>query len=144
LLLYLSHLALGVSNWPVIYFINYTPISSLALFITVPSLYVLQIHFCASNNVAEYEALVHGLKLAKEISIWRIICFGDSNLVVHQVSGEWDAKDANMASYHFFLQQLCGFFKGCEFHHIPEQTTTRQIGCQRSAPPSRRFRLECR
>jgi hypothetical protein len=36
LLLYLSHLALGVSNWPVIYFINYTPTSSLALFITAP------------------------------------------------------------------------------------------------------------
>jgi hypothetical protein len=29
--------SLGVSNWPVIYFINYTPISSLALFITTPS-----------------------------------------------------------------------------------------------------------
>jgi ribonuclease HI len=60
--------------------------------------YVLQVHFHASNNVAEYEALVHGLKLAKEVGIWRILCFGDSDLVVHQVSGEWDAKDANMAS----------------------------------------------
>jgi hypothetical protein len=29
--------SLGVSNWPVIYFINYTPTSSLALFITAPS-----------------------------------------------------------------------------------------------------------
>jgi hypothetical protein len=37
LLLYSSHLARGVSNWPVIYFINYTPTSSLALFITAPS-----------------------------------------------------------------------------------------------------------
>jgi hypothetical protein len=37
LLLYSSHLALGVSNWLVIYFINYTPTSSLALFITVQS-----------------------------------------------------------------------------------------------------------
>jgi hypothetical protein len=37
LLLYSSNLALGVSNWPVIYFINYTPTSSLALFITAPS-----------------------------------------------------------------------------------------------------------
>jgi hypothetical protein len=62
---------------------------------------------------------VHGLKLAKEIGIWRILCFGDSDLVVHQVSGEWDTKDANMASYHFYVQQLCGFFKGCEFHHVP-------------------------
>ena len=43
---------------------------------------MLQIHFAASNNVAEYEALVHGLRLAKEIGIQRIICFGDSDLVV--------------------------------------------------------------
>jgi ribonuclease HI len=50
--------------------------------------YVLQMHFRASNNIAEYEAQVHGLKLAKEIGIRRILCFGDSNLVVHQVSGE--------------------------------------------------------
>src|ERR1043165_2357434 len=38
--------------------------------------YVLQIHFAASNNVAEYEALVHGIKLAKEIGIRRILCYG--------------------------------------------------------------------
>jgi ribonuclease HI len=82
--------------------------------------YVLQIHFRASNNVAEYEALVHGLKLAKEIGIRRILCFGDSDLVVHQVSGEWDAKDASMVSYRFYVQQLCGFFEGCEFHHVPK------------------------
>jgi ribonuclease HI len=81
--------------------------------------YVLQIHFHALNNVAEYEALVHGLKLAKEIGIRRILCFGDSDLVVHQVSREWDAKYANMASYRFYVQQLCGFFEGCEFHHVP-------------------------
>jgi hypothetical protein len=37
LLLFSSNLALGVSNWPVIYFINYMPTSSLALFNTAPS-----------------------------------------------------------------------------------------------------------
>jgi ribonuclease HI len=45
--------------------------------------YMLQMHFRALNNVAEYKALVHGLKLAKEIGIRRILCFGDSDLVVH-------------------------------------------------------------
>ena len=48
----------------------------------------LQIHFAASNNVAEYEALVHGLRLAKELGIQRILCYGDSDLVVQQCSGE--------------------------------------------------------
>jgi hypothetical protein len=76
-------------------------------------------HFRASNNIAEYEALVHGLKMAKQISIRRILCFGDSDLVMHQVSGDWDARDANMASYRLYVQQLSGFFKGCEFHHVP-------------------------
>ncbi|KAK1601714.1 hypothetical protein QYE76_019023 [Lolium multiflorum] len=77
-------------------------------------LYVLQIHFAASNNVAEYEALIHGLKLAKEIGVRRILCFGDSDLVIQQASGDWDAKDANMASYRLHVQQLSGFFDGLD------------------------------
>jgi ribonuclease HI len=103
--------------------------------------YVLQIHFTTLNNVAKYKALVHGLKLAKEIGIRRILCFGDSDLVVHQVSGDWDAKDANMASYCFYVQQLCGFFEGCELHHIPranndEADQLSKIGSTRQAIPT--------
>ena len=48
--------------------------------------------------MAEYEALVHDIKLAKEIGIQRILCYGDSDLVVQQCTGSWDAKDENMAS----------------------------------------------
>jgi ribonuclease HI len=77
--------------------------------------YVLQIHFAASNNVAEYEALFHGLKVAKEIGVRRIECFGDSDLVVQQTSGNWDALDPNMALYRFLIQQIGGYFEGCEF-----------------------------
>src|SRR3954465_2241406 len=81
--------------------------------------YVLQIHFEVSNNVAEYAALVHGIKLAKEIDIRNIESFSDSDLVVQQCTGNWDAKDANMASYWFLVQQLSGYFEGCEYHHVP-------------------------
>ena len=49
--------------------------------------YVLQIHFNASNNVAEYEALHHGLHMAKEIGVKRLPCFGDTDLVVQQLDG---------------------------------------------------------
>jgi hypothetical protein len=99
-------------------------------------------HFRASNNVTEYEALVHGLKMTKEIGIQRILCFGDSDLVVHQVSGEWDAKDANMASYHFYVQQLSGFFEGCKFHHVPranndEADRLSKIGSTKQDIPAR-------
>ncbi|KAM3210664.1 hypothetical protein ACQJBY_064562 [Aegilops geniculata] len=81
--------------------------------------YALQIHFTASSNVAKYEALMHGLWLAKELGIWRILCYGDLGLVVQQCSGEWDARDPNMASYCFLVQKMSGFFLGCEFHHVP-------------------------
>ena len=69
--------------------------------------------------MAEYESLVHGVRVAKEIGIRRILCYVDSNLVVQQCTGTWDAKDENMARYRFLVQQLSGFFEGCEFHHIP-------------------------
>ena len=81
--------------------------------------YALQIHFAASNNVAEYEALVHGLRLAKEFGIRCILCYGDSDLVVQQCSNEWVARDSNMASYRFLVQKLSGSFEGCEFLHVP-------------------------
>ncbi|KAK1610980.1 hypothetical protein QYE76_034653 [Lolium multiflorum] len=91
----------------------------------------------ASNNVAEYEALIHGAGQGD----WRAshTCFGDSDLVIHQASGS-DAKDANMASYRFHVQQLSGFFDGCEFHHVPRANneaadTLSKIGSTRQAIP---------
>ena len=103
--------------------------------------YVLQVHFAASNNVAEYEALIHGLRLAKELGIRRILCYGDSDLVVQQSSGDWDAKDANMASYRFLVQQLSGYFDGCEFLHVPRNDNEQadalaRIGSTRQAIPA--------
>ena len=103
--------------------------------------YVLQIHFAASNNVAEYEALVHGLKVAKEVGVRRIQCFGDSDLVVQQVSGNWDALDANMKSYRFHVQMVSGFFDGCEFHHVPRAENEAadvlsKLGSSRQAIPA--------
>ena len=102
--------------------------------------YVFQIHFATSNNVAEYEALVHGLKVAKEIGIRRILCYGDSDLVVQQVSGNWDALDDNMALYRFHVQKLSGYFDGCEFHHIPRAEndaadTLSKLGSTRQSIP---------
>jgi ribonuclease HI len=48
--------------------------------------YLLQILFEVSNNEAEYEALLHGLRLAVSLGIKRLLVFGDSLLVVHQVN----------------------------------------------------------
>jgi hypothetical protein len=90
--------------------------------------------------VAEYEALVHGLKVSKDIDIHRITCFGDSDLVIQQCSSIWDAHDANMGSYRFLVQQLSGYFEGCEFQHVPRAQneagdTLSKLGSSRESIP---------
>ena len=48
--------------------------------------YVLQLLFMATNNAAEYEALIHGLRIAASLSIKRLLAYGDSKVVIHQVN----------------------------------------------------------
>ena len=45
--------------------------------------YVLRIHFPASNNTMEYEACLHGLRIAVELSVKRLMVYGDSALVIN-------------------------------------------------------------
>ncbi|KAK1648151.1 hypothetical protein QYE76_065956 [Lolium multiflorum] len=76
--------------------------------------YVLQIHFEATNNMAEYEALLHGLRIAKEIGIKHIICCGDSDLVAQQVAGTWNARNSVMAAYRDEVDEIAKSFLGYE------------------------------
>ena len=64
--------------------------------------------FPCTNNAAEYEALLHGLRVAKEMSLSRVRCFGDSDLVAQQVSGTWDSKDPLMATYRREVDAVAG------------------------------------
>jgi ribonuclease HI len=47
--------------------------------------YVIQLEFPATHNIVEYEGLVTSLRLAKDLSIRRLLIRGDSQLVVKQV-----------------------------------------------------------
>ena len=53
----------------------------------------LRFIFKTINNQAEYEALIFGLKLAKELGVQRQIIMGDSLLVIDQVKGKFQAKE---------------------------------------------------
>ncbi|KAM2015175.1 hypothetical protein ACFX16_045733 [Malus domestica] len=61
--------------------------------------YAIRFKFKASNNEAEYEALLAGLRLAKHLGVKQIDNFSDSQLVVNQVTNNFDAKDSSMAAY---------------------------------------------
>ncbi|KAK2991305.1 hypothetical protein RJ640_024570 [Escallonia rubra] len=61
--------------------------------------YALHFDFQASNNEAEYEALIAGMHLAHAMRAASLHAFSDSALVVKQMSGEYEAKDPKMVTY---------------------------------------------
>jgi hypothetical protein len=61
--------------------------------------YMVRLPFPASNNVAEYEALINSLRIAVELGIHRLEIRGDSELVVDQLMKEKNCVDPKMAAY---------------------------------------------
>ena len=80
--------------------------------------YVFQIMFKVSNNEVEYEALLHGLRLAVSIGIKRLLVYGDSLLVVQQVNKEWDINKNTMDTYVEEIRKLENKFSGLEIDHV--------------------------
>jgi ribonuclease HI len=80
--------------------------------------YVLHLHFPASNNMAEYEALVIGLSIAIELGIRRLDARGDSHLVIDQVMKNSHCRDRKMEAYCDEVQRLEDKFYGLELNHI--------------------------
>jgi hypothetical protein len=75
-------------------------------------------HFPASNNVAEYEALLHGLRIATALGIRRLKVLEDSMLVINQANKEWSYLDDKMLLYCQELRKLENNFDGLEYLHI--------------------------
>jgi ribonuclease HI len=80
--------------------------------------YILQIIWKVSNNEAEYEALLHRLRLAASLGIKRLIVHGDSAVVINQVNKSWYRNKENMDTYYLEVRKLENKFYGLEFHHV--------------------------
>ena len=102
--------------------------------------YVFQILFKVSNNEAEYEALLHGLRLAVSLGIKRLLVYNDSLLVVHQVNKEWDINKDTMDAYVEEIRKLENKFSGLEIHHVDRDNNVgadvlSKLGSTRAAVP---------
>uniref|UniRef100_A0A2N9FJY0 RNase H type-1 domain-containing protein n=1 Tax=Fagus sylvatica TaxID=28930 RepID=A0A2N9FJY0_FAGSY len=72
----------------------------------------VRLGFSASNNEAEYEALLHGLRAAKRLGADPLTIHCDSQLIVNQLTGEYMAKDERMIAYLDLARNLLkGFCK---------------------------------
>ncbi|RVW71176.1 Transposon Ty3-G Gag-Pol polyprotein [Vitis vinifera] len=73
----------------------------------------------ATNNIVEYEACILGLETALELGIRQMEVFGDSNLVLRQIQGEWKIRDVKLKPYHAYLELLVGRFDDLRYTHLP-------------------------
>jgi ribonuclease HI len=73
----------------------------------------------ATNNVAEYEALLLGMERAKELGARRIEMCADSQLVVRQLNGEYRVRNPALQRLHARVQQLESEFDSVEYRHVP-------------------------
>ena len=80
--------------------------------------YMVRLHFAASNNAAEYEALVNGLQITIELRVRRLDVWGDSQLVVDQVMKESNCHDPKMEAYYKLVCRLEDKFDGLKLNHI--------------------------
>jgi ribonuclease HI len=71
----------------------------------------------ATNNVAEYEALILALKKAKDFEADEIECRLDSELIVKQLNGEYKVKEPTLKTLNSKIHELI-FFKPIEFVHV--------------------------
>jgi ribonuclease HI len=90
---------------------------------TIPLSYKLE--FEATNNVAEYEALVLGLRAAKDMGIEELSVFGDAELIVHQIRSIYQAKHPRLRDYINKVWDLVdNFFLAFNISFIPREEST--------------------
>lgn len=75
----------------------------------------------ATNNIAEYTALIEGLKKLLELKIKSINAYSDSELMVKQINGEYQVKNSKIKSLHAQVKNLIKQFDYFSISHIPRE-----------------------
>jgi len=78
----------------------------------------------ATNNVAEYEGLILGLKEAAKMKPDHVTCYADSLLVMEQMSKNWKVKHEGLKPLHKKASVLAAKFAKITYHHIPREKNT--------------------
>ncbi|GKB19018.1 reverse transcriptase domain-containing protein [Tanacetum coccineum] len=81
--------------------------------------YALRFQFTASNNEAEYEALIAGLQIAVQMGVHNVQVSVDSKLVANQVLGTYAAKEENMIKYLEKVKSLASGFANFSISQVP-------------------------
>ena len=81
----------------------------------------VHLHYQTTNNEVEYKALLKGLELAKSLGAESVFVQGDSQLVIGQVNGTYEAKEEQMKKYLNKVRCLIKKFSEAHFVQIPRE-----------------------
>ena len=80
-----------------------------------------RLNFQCSNNIAEYESLLLGLRLLKKFGAKRINVYGDWELVIRQVNGEYNANHPRLRAYRNDVMDLLKTFEESKLIFVPRK-----------------------
>jgi len=73
----------------------------------------------ATNNVAEYQAVISGLEAARAFPARRLELRADSMLVIRQLEGKWRVKQAHLRPLHARASELIATYEDVDLAHVP-------------------------
>ena len=84
----------------------------------------LRLNFSATNNEAEYEALLRRMMMVQKMGGKAVKVFSDSKLVVGQVRGDLEARDSRMQEYLCQIRSIQEKFEVFDLSHVPRSGNT--------------------
>jgi ribonuclease HI len=75
----------------------------------------------ATNNIAEYRALIKALELASSFPVSEIDCFSDSELMVKQLNGEYSVKNEKLGELFLQVREKEKRFEKVNYFHVPRE-----------------------
>ncbi|GJU02719.1 reverse transcriptase domain-containing protein [Tanacetum coccineum] len=98
--------------------------------------YALRFQFEATNNEAEYEALIAGLRIAEKIGVQNLEVNVDSKLVANQVNGTYIAKETDMIKYLEKVKALASTFRAFSIKQVPRSKNKKADALSKMASTS--------
>ncbi|XP_021752865.1 uncharacterized protein LOC110718341 [Chenopodium quinoa] len=83
--------------------------------------FAVKLSFPTTNNMAENEACIYGIKAALAAGAKNLTVYDDSYLIISQTIGAWKVRDERLQMYTEYLQKFIPFFEEIEFKHLPRE-----------------------
>lgn len=93
----------------------------------------------ATNNMAEYKALIAGLEIARDLNADAVEIYADSELLVKQVKGLYKVKDIKLLGLWRMVNKLLSFFKTYSITRIPREQNRKADQLARQALKEKRL-----